>query len=403
MISSAPKCMPFCRALRRSAATCIAMLLAALAPVTAHTEPVWLAVGAASGQGQTFLLGRDCYAYTAGHVVKAKGTDVVMTDREGFQANGRTIAVDARLDLALIKVTDAAASAKKLCTGSRAPMMMRLEPALARFRAGAADVWFDKITSASGGLSRFELELVPNTADRDRLQLTPGRRRQSTGGEVPTHSGESGASVWISERDTERQRYGRDGGANVRHHGGALLGVHVEVNQGRSVAVRSDALHEFIMQSLQPVQWSKVIVSPASVKTTASQRGAFAQEARDHWLQLTDAQLDRVAFEFDLGTLNNRVLGVKVLMSSAAPGVTAAGRQASLRVSTSLYRPGEAARAVWDRGECERDVRRPAAKAVQGPVMLECRLQSVRNAGGLRVEVVGNPSVLSRIDVLLEP
>ncbi len=388
-------------ALRNLGTMVIALFMAGTCMPT-HAEPVWVAVGANNGQGQTFVLGRVCYAYTAGHVVKAKGTDVVMTDREGFQVNGRAIAVDTHLDLALISVTDNSARAQKLCAGSRAPTMIRLESALARFRSGTADVWLDKITSAAGGLSRFELELVPNPANRDRLLFVPGRRKQSSGAEAPTHSGESGASIWLSEQDSERIRYGRDGEANLRHQAGTLLGVHVGTEGGRSVAVRSDALHEFIFQALQPVRWNDVVVEPATVKTTASQRGPFGAAIRDHFLSAGDAQLDHLAFEFDLGTLDNRVLGVRVSMAAAAPGTASRPRQPSLRVSTSQFRPGEAARAAWDRGNCEREARRPAPRQTQGNIDLECRLQSIRNAGGMRVEVMGNPSMLRRLTVLLE-
>jgi hypothetical protein len=370
--------------------------------LSAAAEPVWVAVGRSAGQGQTFVLDRQCYAYTAGHVLRSAGTEVMLTDREGFQARGRAVAVDERLDLGLIKVTDTDGRASKLCKRG-APTMVHLDDALQRFRTSSPDVWLDMVSTPAGGLSRFELDLVPGGVGDERVALATAPQRGSAGEGLSTQSGDSGASIWMTERDTERARYTKDGEANARAATSALLlGVHLGVKDGKAVAVRSDRLHTFIYQTLQPMQWERISVEPSSVKVSDRQRGPFVAAKRDHVLQTSDLQLDRVSFELDLGDRDNRVVGVRAEMGDATPGLTSAGREPLLRVSTSQYRPGEEAGARWDKEACARSAaRRPAARA-RNPLAVECAFASARNARGLRVEFSGNPSALRRLLVIVE-
>lgn len=364
----------------------------------ASAEPVWIQAPGGSGQGHTFTLNRACFAYTAGHVAKAAGGEVMLTDREGFQVRGRTVAVDSRLDLGLIRITDPDTRARKVCR-SQAPTAVHLEAALAQLRSGPPDVWLDMVSTPAGGLSRFELDLMGDTITADRIALQPSRsQRQGNSEALSTQSGDSGASVWMTERNTERSRYDREGEAAGRHRG-ILLGVHLGAHQGRAVAARSDRLHEFVLQALQPVQWSGIAVAPAHAKVTARTRGHFGVDARDHLLPLNDTQLDRISFEIDLSDRDQRVVGASVRLAHAQAGLTSSGKAPSLRVSTSQYRPGEVQRQRWDRGTCERgERRRPGNSALA----IDCQLREARNARGVRIEFVGNPSAVRELTVLVE-
>lgn len=361
-----------------------------------------MAVGGSAGQGYTFMLGQDCFAYTAGHVLGSVGAAVVLTDREAFQATGRAVAIDKRLDLGLVQINDPGKRAQKLCSRGRSPTLIVADGLLARARTSGPNAWMDMVSTAAGGLDRFELDLRPDGIGDERLLLSPTAGTKARVDARMPQRGDSGASVWGSESDTERSRYDKEGNANIRQVG-MLLGVHVGVHGGKSVVIRSDVLHEFIFQSIQPVRWDSVAIEPSTVKVSKFRRGVMPTETREHVMALSDQILDRVTWELDLGEDDMNVTGVTVHTKASGPGLTSYGRTPSVKVSTSQYRPGEQTRSRWERGDCDLASSRGLRQRPQSGDAIECTLRSRRNARGLRVEFIGNPGSVVGIAVTTAP
>ncbi len=361
-----------------------------------HAEPVHLAVGNAQGQGYTFVLRNVCYAYTAGHVLGQLGARVRLTDLDSFEAAGQVVAIDKQHDLGLVKLDPAGNRASSSVCKGAPPSLVQAEALLSQARSGGPNAWIDVVLSTSGGLGRFELSLTEQSINGDRLAFAPSSvLRRAVGDHLP-QAGDSGASVYGTVHDTQRRRYGQNS-EPVARHSGLLLGAHVGVQDGRSVVVRSEVLHEFVYQTLQPVDWSRIRYAPANMSLVRFRRGPFPSEARDALMTLNDTALDHASFELDLGEEDFSLTEVVVETAGVRQALSLAGRPAAMRVSTSQYRPGEIDKARWQRGDCEvADKRAVRGKAVDAGT-LRCVLKTRRNTRGLRVEVLGNPGAVKRI------
>ena len=195
--------------------------------------PVHVLVGHSQGQGYTFTLGRSCYAYTAGHVLSRPGGSVLLTNRQAFQAKARVIAIDSRLDLGLLQVDPDGMRPSKVCDGGT-PQLIQPGALMSAARTGLPHVWMDTIASQSGELDRLELSLRPEGIGETRLLLSPTSGNKRRVESRTPQSGDSGASVFGSPRDSERGRYGADGTPTARQVG-LLLGVHVGVKGDQSL------------------------------------------------------------------------------------------------------------------------------------------------------------------------
>ncbi len=363
--------------------------------------PVHVLVGHSQGQGYTFTLGRSCYAYTAGHVLSRPGGSVLLTNRQAFQAKARVIAIDSRLDLGLLQVDPDGMRPSKVCDGGT-PQLIQPGALMSAARTGLPDVWMDTIASQSGELDRLELSLRPEGIGETRLLLSPTSGNKRRVESRTPQSGDSGASVFGSPRDSERGRYGADGTPTARQVG-LLLGVHVGVKGDQSVAVRADVLHEFVFQALQPVVWEKIKIAPAHVKLHRYRRGVFPAESRDQYWQLTAQGLDHVTLELDLGERDFSLTGVSVETGGLGGGAASTRRPPSIRVLTSQFQPSGDAKVRWERGACDAAPARRQSGSTGAPTSLRCSLSAQRNTRGLRLEFIGNPSELKSVTLLAEP
>jgi hypothetical protein len=367
------------------------------AATAAVPGPVRITHGNESGQGHVFTLGTSCYAYTAGHVLRAGASaSVAMVDVAGYRAEGKVIAVDAKLDLGLIEVQGEATRNGKFCTSAASTPMFRVDAGLEQLRGAAPGVWLDRVSSPAGGLDRFELALRRGGQDPDHLELVPGDSKHEARRDRTPQKGDSGATVFISDRHTARTRYSADGEPAARA-AGKVLGVLSSVEGNVARVVRSDRVHEFVFNALQPVGWSGIRVEPPSAVVVARQRDGF-REPRYVDLPLHATVLDHIAFELDLGDQDTLVEAVSIGLAPSTRAAAARARAHSVRVFTSQFRPGDGAKWVSER--CAADAgqpRRPADRAAASAVA--CTLKAARVARGLRVEILGDPTTVRRIAI----
>jgi hypothetical protein len=371
--------------------------LAACGAATAVASPVRITHGNESGQGQVFALGADsCYAFTAGHVLRA--VPVVMVDADGYRAEGAVLAVDDKLDVGLVQVRGAATRNAKFCNLVSTPMM-RVEAALEQMRGKPLGAWLDRISSPAGGLDRFELALRRGSSAgvrKDHLvEMVPGDSTHEARRDRRPQKGDSGATVWISDRPAA-MRYSKDG-APVPRAVGRILGISSSVEGDVARVVRSDRLHEFIFNTLQPVDWRGVRVEPASAVVVAHQRSTF-REPNYVDLPLHPMMLDHIAFELDLGNQDTLVEAVSISLAAASSSkVRPRHGQHQIVVSSSQFRPQDGAK--WVREICAPtpgQLRRPGDRP---PAGVTCTLKAARVARGLRVEIVGDPTVVRGVEV----
>jgi hypothetical protein len=364
---------------------------------SAVASPVRITHGNESGQGHVFVLGASsCYAFTAGHVLRAgPSVPVLMVDADGYRAEGKVLAVDAQLDVGLIEVRGEATRNAKFC-GSVITPMIRVEAALEQMRGKPLGAWLDRISSPAGGLDRFELSLRRGGGRQDHLvELVPGDAKHESRRDRSPQKGDSGATVWISERPAA-SRYSKDG-EPLPKAAGRMLGVLSSVEGDVARVVRSDRLHEFIFNTLQPVNWRGIRVEPSSAIVVAYQRSAFRQPSYVD-LPLHPTMLDHIAFEIDLGDQDTLVEAVSVGLAAAAAGrVPARQRPHVVLVYSSQFRPKDSAK--WVREACAptpSQRRRPGDRA---PDSATCTLKAARVARGLRVEIVGDPTLVRGLKV----
>lgn len=367
------------------------MMCTWMAPLLAGAaDTVWISRGSETGQGTMVLLGERCLAVTAGHVVGDGKTPLTLVDAARNSSSARVLAVDATSDLALLEVPDMRGAGRALCsrTPNTIPVWSREQALYVGSRS--SNVWLDKVNSASGELSRFNLILLS--------QAPPGRvhvdRASGRFGQIDPAPGDSGAPVWMARSPTftPDRIYMPDGKPRtvpLPHR--SLLGLYVGRSQGESVIVAGDRVRHFVLQALEALDPARVTLKPSTVKLHSAERGPFSSRGRERALEISASSLNTLSMELDLGRHETVVSAVTIHADqpSGKPAIRSLAKQ-RLGIHSSAYRPEAAG--IWSKERC-------APNRTRTHPVLRCEFSSPKVVRGLRLEIDGVPSSIRAIEI----